>query len=72
MTTNKALWPASLAIVAMWFAVLAIGLWGGDISDNSGAGNNTIPVVVIVAPCALIGTIVIARRAFGGPQEKGR
>jgi hypothetical protein len=70
MTTNNPMWPASLAIAAMWFAVLAVGLWGGDISNNSGAGNSTVPVVVIVAPCALIGTIVVARRAFGGPKDR--
>lgn len=74
MTTNKALWPAGLAIGAMWLAVLAVGLWGGDIRTSSGTPGGTethanVPVVAIVALCALAGTIAVARRAFGGPGE---
>lgn len=58
---------AALAIAAMWVAVLMIGLWGGDIiSGASGSSSgSSVPAVVVVAPCALVATIVIARRAFG-------
>jgi hypothetical protein len=59
----------------MWLAVLCIGLWGGDIvsgaNASSGQAGSTVPVVVVVAPCALIATIVIARRAFGDRAGRG-
>jgi hypothetical protein len=74
MTTNNMLWPAALAIAAMWIAVVVVGLWGGDIVTSSGTpgmgDHNSVPVVAIVAPCALLGTIAVARRAFGGPRDQ--
>lgn len=64
---------AGLAIATMWIAVLCIGLWGGDIvtgpSVTNGTSGSSVPVVVVVAPCALIATIIIARRAFGGSDR---
>ena len=59
------LW-AGIAIAAIWLAVLAIGLWGGDIQTSTGSGGGTatsLPVVAVVAPCALLATIAVARRA---------
>jgi hypothetical protein len=60
---------AGLAITSIWLAVLFIGLWGGDIvngaNGSTGQAGSSVPTVVVVAPCALIATVVIARRAFG-------
>lgn len=68
---HQALW-AGVAIAAIWLAVLFVGLWGGDIVSHgnamTGDAGTSVPTVVIVAPCALIATIVIARRAFTPPR----
>jgi hypothetical protein len=70
---QQARW-AGLAIAIIWLAVLLVGLWGGDIvsgaNASTGSGGSSVPVVVVVAPCALIATIVIARRAFGGGEHR--
>jgi hypothetical protein len=72
MATQQTRWGA-LAIASMWIAVLAVGLWGGDIvsgaNASTGSAGSRVPAVVVVAPCALLATIVIARRAFGGDQR---
>lgn len=61
---------AALAIAAMWVVVLAVGLWGGDIYSSSAGGNiSKVPTAVVVAGCALIGTWVIAKRAFAASSE---
>jgi hypothetical protein len=69
---EQARW-AGVAIAAIWLAVLFVGLWGGDIvsgaNSSTGSGGSSVPVVVVVAPCALIATIVIARRGFGGGEH---
>jgi hypothetical protein len=58
------LW-AGIAIAAMWLAVLAVGLWGGDIRSSGGASNaggfTSVPVVAVVAPCALLATVAVVR-----------
>ncbi len=73
MRGQQAPW-AGLAIAAMWIAVLCVGLWGGDIVSGanaaSGSSGSSVPVVVVVAPCALLATIVIARRGFGGDDRR--
>jgi hypothetical protein len=62
-----------VAIASIWLTVLFVGLWGGDIisgaNASTGQAGSSVPAVVVVAPCALIATIVIARRAFGGRDE---
>lgn len=57
-----------LAIVAMWLAVLFVGVFGPDIVSHSGVGDigngSSVPSVVVVAPCALVATWLVARNAF--------
>ena len=62
---------ASLAITAMWMAVLFDALFGPDFVSTSGGGTNTtrIPSAVLVALFAYLGTRVVARYGFGGPQD---
>ncbi|HEU4975521.1 MAG TPA: hypothetical protein VFT50_10570 [Baekduia sp.] len=56
---------AGLAIASMWIAVLAVGLWGGDIySSSTGGSVSKVPAVIVVVICALIGTSAVAKRAF--------
>jgi hypothetical protein len=60
----KPLW-AGLAIVAMWLAVLFVGVYGDDsIVSKAGSTNSSVPVVVVVALAALVATIVVGARAF--------
>ena len=63
------LW-AAIAIVVIWLAVLFDGVWGPDIltHDVSGTGSS-VPSVVVVAPCAVLATWLIARHAFR--RERG-
>jgi hypothetical protein len=64
---------ASLAIASMWLCVLFVGLFGGDIITENGAGGagtgTKIPAAVALAVLALPATIAIARRAFGPGTE---
>lgn len=60
-----AFWGA-ISIVAMWLAVLFVGVYGGDMTfhgaDSSGS---SIPAGVAVALFAAIGTASVAKRVFG-------
>jgi hypothetical protein len=57
---------ATLAIIAMWFAVLFVGVYGGDMIFHSSSGDGSrIPSAVAVALFAAIGTSAVAKRAFG-------
>jgi hypothetical protein len=59
-----AFWGA-VSIVAMWLAVLFVGIYGGDmIFSNPSNGTTTIPSAVAVALFAVIGTVAVAKRAF--------
>ncbi len=61
---------ASLAISAMWLAVVFASLFGPDfVSANAGTSYTRIPSGVIVALFALIGTIAVARRGFGPRRD---
>lgn len=64
MFNGKYFWGA-LVIIAMWVAVLVIGVAaeGGFIVDSPG-GDVTIPVVWGVALMALIGSVVVGTVAF--------
>jgi hypothetical protein len=59
---------AGIAIVAIWLAVLFVGLFAGDIvsiNGTPGAGTTTnVPSVVVVAFFALLATIPVARWGF--------
>jgi uncharacterized membrane protein len=58
-------WGA-LSIVAMWLAVLFVGIFGGNMTFASTAnGTTTIPSAVVLALFAVIGTASIAKRVFG-------
>jgi hypothetical protein len=61
---NKYVW-AVLAIAAMWIAVLFVGVYGPDIESTSpGGSTSSVPVAVVVAGCAMIGTILVAIFGF--------
>ena len=56
---------ATLSIVAMWLAVLFVGVFGPNfVSNNAGVNATIIPSVVFVAFFACIGTASVAKRAF--------
>jgi len=60
----RELW-GGLAIISMWLAVLFVGVFGGNVVKSTPGGESSSwPVVVVVALLALIGTIVVGRRAF--------
>lgn len=67
----KALW-AGLSIVAMWLAVLFVGVFGGDFVSSSSTGLTKIPVVVFLLPFVLPATISVGRRAFAGSSDGPR
>jgi hypothetical protein len=55
----------TLAIVAMWLAVLFDGIFGGDMVFSDPAnGTTTIPSSVLVALFAFVGTAAVAKRVF--------
>ena len=59
------LW-ATVSIVAMWLAVLCVGVWGGDMTFRGADTSYTVmPSGVAVALFAAIGTGSVAKRVFG-------
>jgi hypothetical protein len=66
-----AFWGA-LAIVVVWLAVLFVGVFGPSITSHNGVDNvgtgSSVPAVVVVAPCAVLATWLIARNAFRRPS----
>ena len=59
---------ATLAIAVMWLAVLFEGIYGPNI-ESGGPSGSTTPSVIVVAVCAMIATIVLARAAFKGDRD---
>lgn len=55
----------SLIIVAMWLAVLFVGIFGGNMVFPNPPSVTTIPSAIVVAIFAAIGTSVVAKRVFG-------
>jgi hypothetical protein len=61
---------ATMAIVAMWVAVLFVGVFGGDMTFHSVDSSVTsMPAGVAVALFAAIGTGSVAKRVFGHKSE---
>jgi Mg/Co/Ni transporter MgtE len=61
---------ASLAIAAMWLAVLFAAVFAPDFVSSDAGGNTTrIPSAVFVALFAAIGTRVVAKYGFGRPDD---
>jgi len=61
---------ATVAIIAMWVAVLFVGVYGGDATFHSvDSSTTTIPSGVLVALFAAIGTGSVAKRVFGRTSE---
>lgn len=57
---------ATVSIVAMWLAVLFVGVFGGDMTFRGVDTSVTVvPSAVAVALFAAIGTASVAKRAFG-------
>ena len=55
----------TVAIVAMWLAVLFDGVFGSDmVFSHPTDGTTTIPSAVLVALFAVIGTASVAKRVF--------
>jgi hypothetical protein len=57
---------ATVSIVAMWLAVLFVGVWGGDMTFRGADTSVTVmPSGVAVALFAALGTSSVAKRVFG-------
>ena len=60
----------TVTIVAMWVAVLFVGVYGGDLTFHSvDSSSSTIPSGVVVALFAAIGTGSVAKRAFASKSD---
>ena len=59
---------AGIAIAVIWLAVLFTGILGSSLNYESQRLNATItvefPIVFLVAICAVVATITVAKRAF--------
>ncbi len=63
----------TLAISVMWLAVLFDGIYGADIVSFSNDGNSLrIPSAVAAAFFAFLGTVAVAKRAFGRKTDSDR
>jgi hypothetical protein len=60
---------AGISIAAMWTAVLFVGVFGPDFVSGSPADRTTIPAVVFVAICAMVGTITVTHAALRGHDQ---
>jgi hypothetical protein len=61
---------ATVAIVAMWVAVVFVGVYGGEATFRSvDSSTNSIPSGVLVALFAAFGTGSVAKRGFGRKPE---
>ena len=61
----------TVTIVAMWVAVLFVGVYGGDMTFHSVDSSwSNIPSGVLVALFAAIGTGSVAKRAFAPRSDR--
>ena len=71
--TSRILVPemwATVSIVAMWLAVLLVGIYGEDMTFRGvDTSYSEVPSVVAVALFAAIGTASIAKRVFGRQSD---
>jgi hypothetical protein len=66
--TTKWIW-ATLAIVAMWAAVVLVGIYGPDVVVDNATDHVRVPALaIVVAVCAFIATLVLAWRGFSEPR----
>lgn len=60
---------SGVTLVAMWLAVLFVGVFGGNIESTDASGSSSsVPVVVVVAVAALLATLSVGRWAFRPPR----
>jgi hypothetical protein len=65
---KKWIW-ASLAIIAMWAAVVLVGVYGPDLVVDDGDRHVKVPALeIVVALCAFVATLVVAWRGFSEPR----
>jgi hypothetical protein len=64
MTVKQKHLLAAASIAVMWLAVILVGVYGPDFRVQEINSMVEVPNVVVVAPCAAIGTIVVAWRGF--------
>ena len=64
---------ASLAITAIWIAVVCSAAWGPDFVPSTGGGTNTttIPSGIAVALFASIGTWAVAKHGLAHQKDSG-
>ena len=60
---NKYGW-AGFSIAAMWVAVMIVAICGGEFRTESISDTMEIPIVLMVAALAMIGTIAVAVLGF--------
>jgi len=60
---NRYFW-CSLAIIAMWLAVLFPGVYGPSFEVSSTTDVVSIPTASMIAPFAMVGTIVVGIFGF--------
>ncbi|WP_343966997.1 hypothetical protein [Kribbella koreensis] len=61
---------ATVAIAAMWLAVLFVGIYGGNATFHSvDSSYSTIPSVIFVSLFAALGTASVAKRVFTRKPE---
>lgn len=69
LLVSRAFW-GGVVLVAMWLAVLFVGVFGGNIlKTGPGGESSSWPVVVVVAVAALLATIPVAHSAFRPPRS---
>ena len=61
---------ASLAIAAMWLAVLFDAVYGPDIVSVSATSSTRVPSAVVVALFAWLATRAVARYGFGHDEHE--